>query len=348
MAENNKMTFIVGAGASFELNLPVGEGLKKIIAQLLDTSNILGYGTSRPAEMISNFQRSLIAHIAEHSDCSQIWRAALTMSKAMDDVLSIDNYIHNHRGNQEIVSIGKMAITKAILEAEKNSLIFHSPKGKFEDKFWLQPFVQRLFENCSYEDLEERLSSVTFIVFNYDRCIEHYIYFALQRAYGHNMTAEKAAELINRMTIFHPYGTVGPLEWQEVNEYPATPFGCDPGDPKLAKLSKGIKTFTEGTDPKSSEIIAIKEAVQEARKIIFLGFSFEHNNVALISPAFMQHSNRGPDHLYATAFHESKAFSSDVSDTLKALIRAGETNVRNDLSCIKIFKEFSRQLSFSR
>ena len=91
-------------------------------------------------------------------------------------------------------------------------------------------------------DLKERFKSITLIIFNYDRCIEHFIYYALQNYY--RLSGSESAELIKCINMYHPYGDVGTLPW--VNQNGAMEFGTEPRSKQLLELVKKIKTFTEG------------------------------------------------------------------------------------------------------
>jgi hypothetical protein len=111
-----------------------------------------------------------------------------------------------------------LAIVRSILSAERNSLLYFEqigPKSKMDfnklTDTWYISFFQLLTENCTKEDLEERFKQVKLIVFNYDRCIEHFIYYALQNYY--RLSNIEASELMEYLEIYHPYGVVGTLPW---------------------------------------------------------------------------------------------------------------------------------------
>ena len=114
----------------------------------------------------------------------------------------------------------KLAIVRVILQEEGESkrkiLPDSSPpvfNFKLMDGTWYPAFMQ-VFESPR-EALPERLQSVSLVVFNYDRCVEHYLYVHLQMVYGYSPT--EAAELVGNMQIYHPYGTVGNLPWMQVD-----------------------------------------------------------------------------------------------------------------------------------
>jgi hypothetical protein len=69
-----------------------------------------------------------------------------------------------------------------------------------------------LFNGCGEEGLRDRLANLVLIIFNYDRCIEHYLFHSLVNY--HEMSREQAAELMAGVRIYHPYGKVGNLPWE--------------------------------------------------------------------------------------------------------------------------------------
>jgi hypothetical protein len=141
----------------------------------------------------------------------------------MPQALSIDNFIDTHQGDAGIEICGKLAISRAILNAEKRSSLYVDPSNykntlRFEktESAWLSPLLKIITENCRAQDLEQRLSGLSFVVFNYDRCVEHYLYHWLKSYY--RLPDADAAALVNGIAIYHPYGTVGLLPWQANNQ----------------------------------------------------------------------------------------------------------------------------------
>jgi len=98
-----------------------------------------------------------------------------------------------------------LAIVRSILRAEKGSLLYlenirrdSNIDYRILENTWFSPFIQLLTENCCKDDIEARLQSLTFIIFNYDRCTEHFMYYALQNFYRVSNT--EAANLIKHIT----------------------------------------------------------------------------------------------------------------------------------------------------
>lgn len=80
---------------------------------------------------------------------------------------------------------------------------------------------------------------LTFIVFNYDRCLEHYLFHAFQNFY--QVGREVAADLVKGIRIFHPYRAAGFLPWQQSDG--AVGFGSTVAARQLLSLSSEIKTI---------------------------------------------------------------------------------------------------------
>lgn len=346
MSLSPKTLFVVGAGASYEVGLPIGSGLKECIVNALSykpregsiSDEIIG----RALDIANNRNRSLYIQACQH------------ICEAMPQVISIDNFIDQHRGNEQIERCGKLAIVRAILAAESGSSLFINPlnvhnKMEFGNKHsnsllkpleetWFNSFWKLLTENCTVEDLEERFSKVAFIIFNYDRCIEHFLYNSLLRIY--RIGEKKAAELVKSIEIYHPYGTVGSLRWQsEVN---TIGYGEEANHGQLLELAKQIKTFTEGAN--SSDMLSIRSLMMSSPRIIFLGFAFHERNMELLlskSPA-----KPTAKYIYGTAFGVSDDSTDSICTDLVATYKQVSPVLRNEHTCYGLFHDLERRLSF--
>jgi hypothetical protein len=79
-------------------------------------------------------------------------------------------------------------------------------------KTWLHRFVQLLHTGVSVDDVGKLFENVSIIKFNYDRCIEHFLLYAIHDIY--HLDAGRTEELLSTLKIVHPYGTIGRLPWQ--------------------------------------------------------------------------------------------------------------------------------------
>ena len=94
--------------------------------------------------------------------------------------------------------------------------------------------------------------------------------FALPKAH--------AEELSRRLPIYHPYGSLGPLPWE--NAGPSVEYGKLTTD-ALLSAAGNLRTFTEQVHD-DSELEAMYAALSDAEQIVFLGFSYLPQNMELL------------------------------------------------------------------
>lgn len=350
---SKSLVLVVGAGASKEVNLPVGAELRSRIAQALNIRYEDGYRRSSGDGAIDDAFRQLANELNPgRGDINPFLHSSWRIRDAMPQAISIDNFIDSHRGDDRIAITGKLAIARCILAAESNSLLFVNrreayPKIDFArvEGTWFNNFFQLLTENCQEADINDRLGRVTLITFNYDRCIEHYIHGALQNYYG--VSPERASEALVHLQVFHPYGSVGPLPWQ--TRPGAVEYGADVGGRTLIDAARTIRTFTEGVDPEKSDIEAIRKTLREAERIAFLGFAFHRLNLALLFPGLADGEQILNRPTFATGLGISRSDGQEIANELSNLgaVFTERFHLRNDLTCAGLFKEYWRSLGLS-
>jgi hypothetical protein len=349
--KNKKLTLIVGAGASREVGLPMGYELKQKIASLLDIRFDFSQQKSGDYQIRSAIEIA-VRQPNGHKNINPHLHAAWKIRDAMPQAISIDNFIDNHQGDEKIELCGKLAIVRSILDAEKNSKIYVDPSDSRSgidysstESCWLNPFTRLLTENCRADDLADRFGSISFVIFNYDRCIEHYLYHALQNYY--KISERQAAEILNAVQFYHPYGSVGTLPWQEQGN--TVTFGGDLNPEALLDNARQIKTFTEGTESYSSEIYGIRNAVATCDNLLFLGFAFHKLNMQLISPKEPKVNGSGKKRNFATALGLSNSDCNIISTEICNLCGCDleQIEIRSDLTCHAIFSEYTRSISLT-
>ncbi len=260
-----KTVIVVGAGASTEAGFPSSTELKRQIAALLDIRfGDFDHPINGDLEIIRALDK-IQQTDPNASDIDPYIQTRLDIRDALPQAMSIDSFIDAHRGDKKIECCGKLAIVRSILRAEKRSRLYINPDNSFNklnfrsiEDTWFNAFWQLLCEGCQAEELQERLSSIVLMIFNYDRCIEHFLYHSIRNYYG--LSDDRAAYLVSVIKIFHPYGTVGTLPWSlhqhqvwPLHQHPV-PFRDEPAALDLVRLAGQIKTFTEGTDPEASDV----------------------------------------------------------------------------------------------
>jgi hypothetical protein len=251
-----------------------------------------------------------------------------------------------------VIAVGKAAIVRAILFAERHSHIFvdqsNARNGLEIDRIhstWLVKLMQVLGPDRKVADVERVFEDLSFIVFNYDRCIEHFLAYALQLLYG--VEREVAEAIVGRADIIHPYGSVGDLD--------RVPFGGPGyGRPDYFTLGQGIKTYTEQVE-ENATLDKIAHSMERAECVVFLGFAYHKQNMRLL---FRSHKRpRKMVQVYGTAFGMSDADKEHVVDELNAYFGEVETepgaiarglsniHIENKLGCTQLFDYYAKSLA---
>jgi hypothetical protein len=330
---NSRTLFVLGAGASKEVGLPTGKELTKIIAKKLSIPPPGDEGGDKAIYL------ALRAHAGDQLEA--YLETANLVSQGMQIARSIDSHIDAHRGDEKVELCGKLAIVRSIMEAEHGSILFktpdkrapHSSWSESVQQTWFVEFFKMLYEGVAKSEISSLFENVSFINFNYDRCLEYFIVEAIRIAYG--ATQDEAENLAKRLKVMHPYGTVGPLPWQGEA---AIPFGQVTDDAEtLLALSKNIRTYTEKVEEGDS-VADIRREVARAHVIVFLGFAFHDMNMALLSPPETI-NDTVRQRIYATAFDFSPFDASRLQITLKNMLRLCVIRqVAIGSSCFALFK----------
>jgi hypothetical protein len=284
-------------------------------------------------------------------DINSLVDAARVIRGAMPLAPSIDNFIHAHNQNKAIELVGKLAIAESILAAERQSKIYFEP-GRNGSKLdfrtakgtWFNTFSQRLMERGTLDDLKRRLSNITFVVFNYDRCLEHYLFNAFKAYY--NISREDSAELVKSIRILHPYGSVGGLWFSGRPQIVDFGEDCDPN--RLLDLAGEIRTFTEGTELMSSHVTELRQCLERADQLVFLGFHFHPLNLDFLLPPAQRVPAQNRNY---KAFATAKDFKADDQAVIRTNItRRFSDSVApffmEDCTCAELFDRNKVTLAF--
>lgn len=285
---SKKTVFVVGAGASQEVGLPVGSELKGIIANKVDLYFEGGRHLARGDREILDAVREMLRPLSNGGplDINPYATAGRRIASAMPQALSIDNFLHTHSTNEQIVLMGKLGIAASILQAERESSIFldGADMGNKLDfhsipDSWHNTFCKMAHANLEMKDIDTIFDNVAIITFNYDRCIEHYVAHSLSNYFG--LPLQSAQELTKKLVVIHPYGQVGKLPWQ-VTSSSGYDFGTEPTWDILVPIAKQLRTFTEWVE-NDAILKQMQRLLLDAEKIIYLGFSYGKINMDLMS-----------------------------------------------------------------
>ena len=343
------ITFVLGAGASFEARMPTGHDLKTKITSSLsfktDEFRRLAGGDDQLRDAIYSLGQRPNAD----GSVNDYYKAAQRICAGMSQAPSIDNFIDSHRSNARIAEVGKLAIASSILKAERQSTLFINPTNIYNKldfsriaDTWFNSFFQLICLNSQEEDLPGRLSRVRVVTFNYDRTLEHYLFNSIQSYYG--SSPERAAEILSHLTVLHPYGQVGNLPWQNCGV--EVPFGGDMHSSELIQISKGLRPFTEGTSEQESQIEHIRQSIFEADILTFLGFAYHELNIQLLFGPLRDIPLRHSKQVFGTAMGLSESNKKAIAAELAVLGRfdVSQITLRRELSAAQLLPEYSRAL----
>ncbi len=240
---SRRIVFLLGAGASVPFQFPTGRGLMDGVINALAREKIKKsfeeYGFR--SEDLDAFRDSL-----RHSGRN-----------------SVDAFLE-HR--QEFVELGKTAIAYSLIQRETDDDLFARPAEN-----WLLYIYERM--NCPFEKFGE--NKVSFVTFNYDRTVEHFLFTSLKNSYG--KSDEECAKQLERIPVIHLHGHMGNLPWQGANGRPFEPrLTAD----TVAVAKRGIKIIHDQVDAdRDRDFDTAKRLLAEAEQIYVLGFGFAPANV---------------------------------------------------------------------
>ena len=340
-----KTVFVIGAGASVEVGLPMGIDLLKQIVKLTHFT----FDFNRPKTGDVAILQALKLFLDEGREVSELnehLKAGWQLSESAKQALSIDNVI-DALEDSRVELMGKLGIVRAILMAEAASSAFNPidnqpdtiDLSKFEGT-WYSSFTKLLTENVRKSEIETIFGNIEIINFNYDRCFEQYLPLSLASYYG--LKPDTFREIMQGLVVHRPYGVAGRLPWQ-AGDGPSVRFG--EGSPQqLVDVAQQVRTFTERIE-EGDELAAMKSSLAGADRVIFLGFGFHRQNVELLSQKMQDHAE-----VIATAYQISKSDKSVIEDELSTAFEQAlvlnDTRIKlADMTCAQFFKEYWRTLT---
>jgi hypothetical protein len=266
------------------------------------------------------------------TDFNALMGAAGSIAAGVHHMGSIDSYIHAHNHDEGIKLVGKIAIIDTILDYERQCKVFidstkHPQVFKDEQNVrtsWLDVFMNLLVQRVVVKtNIDDMFKNLAIINFNYDRCLEQYLHHSIQQSL--RVSGEDAAELMAKLLIHHPYGSIAKLPWQDKAK--GLHLGGDPHSAEsvdLEQLSGNIRTFNEEV-ARSSELDAVKSFLAESRRVVFLGFHFHPQNMDLIA---LQETNKiGVRHVYASMYGRRPPEKQRIDSQIRGLFQGTSHDV---------------------
>lgn len=244
--------FILGAGASRPFGYPTGKELREMILKNL----------SYPPHSENAKRYSLFSELGfDEKKISKFIEAFLKST-----LYSIDTFLEKR---SEFLEIGKVAIADVLIPYENENRLF-SINGD-----WYGYLFNRLMPNCAFEMFAE--NKISFVTFNYDRSLEHYLFSSLLYAYG--KLPEEVIAVMNKIKIIHMYGQLDYLPWQKEN---GQPYDARQGQrvDRLKSSAEAIRIVHEDVDIDRNEVFKeVHTLIKDAKNVYFLGFGYYEMNL---------------------------------------------------------------------
>lgn len=324
-------TFVIGAGASRDFGFPVGSGLADKIASDLNLNFEYNRLTSGSLQIYEATKRAIegISNQVAFDLCHQI-------RKGLVHYDSIDDYVEAASNNNVSIA-AKISIFEVIGLAERKSSL--AQLGTHENsKFiaglresWPAQLLRLALRVVKHTDISGLFESISIISFNYDRSLEHYLYWALKDL---GFADEVVIEAMSSLEVLHPYGTLGYLPWQG---NPAVSFGAPNID--LAKNYGSIRTYSEQLEDKS-QVLKISNAISNAETVLFLGFGFHKQNVELLSGPILEKKE-----VFATACGVSNSQRRAFEARIRSSISPSAIIRMDDATCDKFFAQHGQEIA---
>lgn len=315
------IVFVLGAGASCPYGFPTGKELRKEIL----SDHVDDYDAYLRA---TGLEEPLIAKpLHRATDFVEKFR------KSSNE--SIDLFLAR---NPEFSMSGKGAIIFRILAAEHASGFREKTKYENQDWYmWLyKQMTDKLKQKEDYSHFCEN-KDVSFITFNYDRSLEHFLYDSLANSFI-GIPEDKIIEQLNQIEICHVFGQVGPLKWQDENlkwqdEGSGIEYRVDVNKTRIDKLCDNIKIVHEkGENPKLEEA---QELISKAHRVFFLGFGYAEENLdALGFPDVFI----GDKRVFGTAMGFTKREINSVKSLFPDVVKS--FLIIEDLDCLAFLRKY--------
>lgn len=328
---DRRNVIVVGAGASKEFNLPTGAELKSQIARISD----IKFGdwgqklVSGDYKLVETLRTLVRDDLNGDGTINQFLEAAWRIRDNMPLAPSIDNFLDTHREDPKLVQFGKISIAKAISEAERGSSLYFPEGGRAEKGLdfdairdtWLAQLFGILVSQRDFNSFLGALRNITFVSFNYDRCIHQFFFHAARQYFA--LSDGQVEEMLAVLNILYPYGSIGDFSWQTSGQ---TNFGGSLTGEKLLTVSRNLRTFTEGSG--TDRVKRIRRAFEDAEVVMFMGFGFLNLNVDLLFGREEFEVQR----VLATGKGLSESSRLEVARDLKKIFKAEDSLFAEELS----------------
>jgi len=252
----NETVLILGAGASADLDIPLGH---ELIFEIAKVANRLADPIQTALE--NHAPSDWRVDEVEMSPGAQVRQLQGRLLNAAPR--SIDRFLEE---NPSLANVGRLAIAGALLPKERPDYFALHPKRSI----WYQWLWGEVYDVAkSWRDL--RLSIITL---NYDRTIESFLRHVCQNFYE-GLDSEAVDKIVSKFNILHLHGDLGPLDrvpFGGTELHKGANLNLKRIAALLGKSAAGIKLMHEGGNYREAQGL-----LSRAKVVCFLGFGFHRD-----------------------------------------------------------------------
>jgi hypothetical protein len=277
---NRSYVFIIGAGGSEPYGFPLGDELYNNIRD-------------NYAAKISHYTQE---YEIRFSHAGAVLREAEIFTDELKRTsgISIDKYLNI---NSKFKRTGIHAIFTEILTSEVESKNHMPNYGSNPVGDWYTYLYKKLTEglNSAKDLLNINQNKISFITFNYDRSLEHFLF---ENLFGLVMNAGiSRKELLtpfSQIPIIHVYGKLAYLPWEKgilnendywIEEHSAIRYGNEMDnlvDVGFQLQKQNMIEIMYEERKEKPELIEARRLISNAEIIIFLGFGYDQQNLSIL------------------------------------------------------------------
>jgi len=253
--------FVLGAGASKPYGLPLGSELKQEILDVLDEDNASN-------RMVIELLAKAGGKEYEKTKLSMLRK---TLSDSGDG--TIDAFIETH---EELADTAKRVVAYILLSKEIRENVMRPPTKEGQASDWYAE-VLRIMKADFAQFTSNRVS---FITFNYDRSLEHFLYTALSSRHRSEVTAEQWADVIRQIPVVHVHGDLGVYhELGKDADRDRLGYGHKISDLSVRFAGSRINVVHENNAAVNANYKLAHELLRLANFVFFLGFGYDERNL---------------------------------------------------------------------
>jgi hypothetical protein len=196
-----------------------------------------------------------------------------------------------------------------------------------------------LVQDLDRNTIEKIFDNVSVVSFNYDRTIRRFLPNVLVSQF--EIEGSVATDISKSLRIFHPYGSLGPLQW-EGGDSP-TLFGM-PDRANLANVAGSLRTFTERLEH-GDDLSEMRRALSEAQRVVFLGFGYLAQNIEILTSGVVGHSRAVMGTSYRSSSSDTDVVSGELTGFFHESVRNYKTPILHAATCEEFIRQNFRTLT---